>query len=189
MGGQGVDGLKGRWPGGRLPLPTAPYPLSPARVEDAPWRQVMCGWPRIKQFGKVAWPRNHRELFQSRRNALKLAWPEGRKWEESPAPVALRNEELLCEFTNLISCSGRLEHLSPEMSLKNKTKITFHLRTLLKEINNAGLHVGSPWSMKRNHITTFSNLRPMIIADLILGPTWSLKRNQILTSGNLPQKN
>ena len=73
------------------------------------------------------------------------------------------------------------------MSLKNKTKITFHLRTLLKEINNAGLHVGSPWSMKRNHITTFSNLRPMIIADLILGPTWSLKRNQILTSGNLPQ--
>ena len=38
--------------------------------------------------------------------------------------------------------------------------------------------------MKRNHITTFSNLRPMIIADLILGPTWSLKRNQILTSGN-----
>ena len=93
-----------------------------------------------------------------------------------------------CEFANLISCSGRLEHLSPEMSLKNKTKITFHLRTLLKEINNAGLHVGSPWSMKRNHITTFSNLRPMIIADLILGPTWSLKRNQILTSGNLPQK-
>lgn len=144
MGGQGVDGLKGRWPGGGLPLPTPPYPLSPAMVEDTPWRQVVCGWPRIKQFGKVSWPRNHRELFQSRRNALKLAWPEGRKWEESPAPVALRDEELLCEFADLISCSARLEHLSPEMSLKNKKQDNLSSEDSVKGNNQYRSHVGSP---------------------------------------------
>ena len=60
------------------------------------------------------------------------------------------------------------------------------MRTPLKEITNTGLHVGSPWSMKRKHVTTFSNLRPMINADP--RSSWSLKRNQKITSGNLPQK-